>query len=245
MLELEPNPLSSPNPTKGYPKSDRASAVGFGAQIGLFYDTKTGFKIGAFYKSTQNFGDMEFQNNYLDNTAAPDVSFNLDYPAIYSIGLGYSKDKFDVALDYRFVDYENTDGFAEKGWTSTAAVKGFGWKNISVVSAGLQLKTIDRLPLRFGYTYSTNPIDEELAFFSTPATAIIRNAFQFGVGYQASDHLTVNAAAHFGFSGGKTEGQLLSPLLVSSSNQYGAVPGSSVSYEMKTQMINLGIEYKF
>ena len=90
----------------------------------------------------------------------------MDYPAVFSVGLGYSKGIVDVALDYRYVDYENTEGFKQSGWTfSLVRLQGFGWENISVVSVGLQLKAIDRLPLRFGYTYSTNPINEELTFF--------------------------------------------------------------------------------
>jgi long-chain fatty acid transport protein len=79
---------------------------------------------------------------------------------------GTSNTKFDFALDYRLVDYKNTDGFKEKGWTPTASVKGFGWENISIVSAGVQFKGIEKLPLRAGYTYSSNPINSALAFSS-------------------------------------------------------------------------------
>ena len=74
----------------------------------------------------------------------------MNYPAVYSIGLGYSKGIVDIALDYRYVDYEGTEGFEDSGWRiaeegpftgfPTGAVNGFGWQNMSVVSAGLQLK---------------------------------------------------------------------------------------------------------
>ena len=53
-LELGPNPLASPDPAKGYPVADKASAMGFGAQFGLFYDSGAGFKAGMSYKTTQN-----------------------------------------------------------------------------------------------------------------------------------------------------------------------------------------------
>ena len=138
-LELAPSPLSSPDFTppagdpsdKGYPTTDNAKATGFGAQFGLFFDSQTGFKAGASYKTTQKFSEFEFKNTYLDGSAAPDVNFQMDYPAILSVGLGYSNDAIDLALDYRIVDYENTDGFSETGWTPTASVAGFGWENIS------------------------------------------------------------------------------------------------------------------
>ncbi|REE81845.1 long-chain fatty acid transport protein [Lutibacter oceani] len=242
-LELAPNPTASPT-AAGYGISDKASAIGFGAQVGLFYESDGGFKLGASYKTAQSFGDLEFENTHLDNATTTN-SFNMDYPAILSFGTGYSNETIDLALDYRMVDYENTDGFAEKGWTQTGSVAGFGWKNINIISVGLQYKGIEKLPLRVGYTYSSNPIEEELAFFSTPATAVIANAFQLGFGYHFNDNFTLNGVYHHGSSDGKTEGQVLNPMMASASNPYGAIPGSKVGYEMTTDMIMLGISYTF
>ncbi len=244
-LELEPNPLASPSMTLGYPVSNEAHAVGFGAQLGIFYQTDVGFKLGASYKSPQFFSDFDFENTYLDGSSAPNVKFNMDYPGIYSAGLGYSNEMIDIAVDYRYVDYENTNGFEKSGWTPTASVAGFGWESISIISAGVQYKGIDQLPLRVGYTYSSNPIKEELVFFSAPATAIIKHAFQFGVGYAINDKLSINATYHHGMSDGATSGSLLSPQLVSGENPLGAIPNSEVSYEMTTDLVMFGINYSF
>jgi len=244
-LKLEPNPLASPSPTKGYPVSERASALGFGGHVGLFYNSGKGIKLGVSYKTQQSFKEFKFKSKYLDGSTAPEVKFKMNYPAILSFGAGYSNDMIDIAADYRFVNYEKTDGFEAKGWTSTASVKGFGWKNMSVISAGIQYKGIKKLPLRVGYTYSGCPIESQLAFFSTPATAIIKNAFQFGFGYEASKHVTLNAVYHHGSSGDGISGPLLSPMMVSASNPYGAVPSSSVSYKMTTDLIMFGINYTF
>ncbi len=244
-LELIPNPVASPDPAKGYPTSKKASAIGYGAQVGIFYASESGFKLGASYKTPQAFGEFKFENTYLDGSAAPESKFTMNFPGILSVGTGFSKEKFDIALDVRQVFYSSTKGFQEKGWTSTASVNGFGWKDMTVVSFGFQYKGIDKLPLRVGYTYSTNPITEELAFFSTPATAIIKNAFQLGAGYQISDKVTINGVYHYGTSGGETKGLLLSPLAVTGTNPYGSLPGTSVSYSMTTSMIMFGIDYTF
>ena len=257
-LELAPNPLSPPDfpasmggTDKGYPTSDKATAIGFGAQFGLFYDSGSGLKLGASYKTAQKFSELEFKNTYLDGTEAPDVSFQMDYPAIFSLGLGYSKGDVDLALDFRRVDYENTNGFEASGWKiadngfPTGSVNGFGWKNISILSAGLQYKGIKKLPLRFGYTYSSNPITEEITFFNIPATAVIKSAYQFGLSYEVNETWQVDAVYHYGDSNGSTQGQILSPFAISASNPLGAIPGSNVSYEMKTSMIQFGVSYKF
>lgn len=242
-LELMPNPTANPN-SSGYPSTNKASAIGFGAQFGVFFDSGSGFKLGASYKTTQSFNDFELENTYLDNSTSTN-KFNMDYPSILSFGLGYSTGNIDFALDYRNVYYENTDGFSKTGWASTASVAGFGWENISIISAGLQYKGINKIPLRFGYTYSSNPINKEVVFFNVPATAIIKNAFQLGLTYQVNDNLNFDGVYHYGTSSGATSGQMLSPMMVGPGNPYGAIPGSSVSYEMTTSMIMVGFSYNF
>jgi long-chain fatty acid transport protein len=169
----------------------------------------------------------------------------MDYPAIFSLGLGYSKGDIDFALDFRRVDYENTDGFSTTGWTQTGSVAGFGWKNISILSAGLQYKGINKVPLRIGYTYSSNPISSEVTFFNVPATAIIKDAYQFGLSYEVNNNWKLDGLFHYGDSNGSTSGPMLSPFAASPSNPLGAVPGTSVSYEMTTSLITLGISYTF
>ncbi|MEA1786409.1 outer membrane protein transport protein [Arenibacter sp. GZD96] len=261
-LEVNPNPLATPSQTLGYPNSDTADAIGFGVQVGVFYDSGSGLKLGASYKSPQLFSDFNFNNTFLDGSEAPGVDFNMDYPAIYSLGLGYSKGQFDYALDYRYIDYENTDGFKKAGWQlaesgdfagfPTGAVQGFGWQSISVISTGLQYKGIAKLPLRIGYTYSENPIDEKFAFLSSPATAIIKNAFQFGFSYAIHDRLHLDATYHHGSSSGSTKGPLLNPTpdiaggpWNAITNPTGAVPGSEVAFDMTTDLVILGFRYSF
>ena len=268
-LELEPNPIATPSQELGYPKSKRDWATGFGAQVGLFFDSGTGFKAGASYKTVQTFSEFEFESTYLNGSSAPETKFQMDYPAILSLGVGYSGGDFDLALDYRNVYYENTEGFEKSGWTiatsgpfmgfPTGSVEGFGWENITIISAGVQYKGVDKLPLRVGYTYSSNPIPDQLTFFSVPATAIIKNAFQFGLSYEVSDNLTLDGVFHYGDSGGSTEGTLLSPVpdqdfdmdgfpdgpWNADTNPLGIIPGSSVSYDMTTSMVMVGLSYTF
>jgi long-chain fatty acid transport protein len=241
-LELAPNPLAFPSQTLGYPNSRQASVIGFGLNVGMFYETDGGFKVGVAYKSPQYFNDFEFDNIYLDNSTAPVVEFKMNYPGIFSAGVGYSNELFDLAIDYRFIDYENTEGFEASGWSPQASVKGFGWESISVISSGVQLKLIDKIPFRVGYTYSGVPIKEELAFFSVPATAIINNAFQFGFGYEMSDRVNLNFTYHHGSSGDGISGPILNPMLIGPTNPLGSVPSSDVSYTMTTDMFMIGIE---
>lgn len=241
-LELAPNPVANPT-MAGYPVSDKASVLGYGAQVGLFYHGDSGFNFGLSYKTPVFFEEFDFENTYLDNSTS-EVSFEMDYPQIFSAGVGYTTPKLDLALDYRFVQYSETAGFEKSGWTPYYSVAGFGWDDMNMISFGAQLKLVDKMPIRLGYTYSSNPIKEELAFFSIPATAIIENAFQLGLGYEMSENFVLNAVFHSGFSNGSTEGPMLNPMMVTPGNPYGAVPGTNVSYEMKTSMLMFGFSWK-
>ncbi len=256
-LEIAPNPTATPDMVKGYPVGNTATATGFGGQIGLFYDSQKGFKAGLSYKTKQNLSALKFDNKYIDDSDAPDNEFDMDFPAIFSVGLGYSNETIDLALDYRMVDYENTNGFSKKGWViadngyPTGAVKGFGWKNMTIISAGIQYKGIDKLPVRLGYTYSTNPIDSELAFFSVSAPAVITNAFQLGLTYEAGEKLKINAMYHHGM-GEETSGTLMSPRPTAfggpwdaANNPLGKIPGTEVRYNMSTDLLMIGLTYTF
>jgi len=257
-LELAPNPTAAPDMMtgKGYPTTDSASAMGYGAQFGIFYDSKKMLKLGMSYKTKQHFGEYTFKNTYLDGTAAPDNNFTMNFPSILSFGMGLSGKKFDFAADVRFVNYSDTEGFAESGWqmnedtTSmyfgypTGAVNGFGWRDMTIFSTGLQYKITDKFPIRIGYTYNTNPVVDELAFYSTSAPAVITEAAQIGLGYAIGDKFQIDVVYHKGFRGDGNKGEMLNPMMISPSNPNGAMPGTSVSYDMETSMIQFTLSYK-
>ena len=241
-LRLVPNPTANPNQT-GYPNTESTGSIGFGGQVGLYFDSGKGFKAGVSYKTEQFMGEMEFDNVYPDNSTATSA-FTMNYPGIFSVGVGYSNDKFDLAVDYRNVGYKNTDGFEKSGWTTTGSVAGFGWENMDVISAGIQYKGIDKLPIRLGYTYSSNPITEELAFYSVSAPAVVKNAFQIGLSYEINDKMAIDGLYHMGFSGDGLTGLMLSPMAATPDNPLGEMQGTSVSYTMNTSLIMLGFSYK-
>lgn len=248
-LLIEPVPIAAPG-QNGYPLGEKASALGVGAQAGLFFHLPTGINFGLAYKSTQYFKDLEIDGKYVDGSAASTTNFKLNYPAIFTAGLAYTNDNFDVALDYRFINYEKTDGFEKSGWVTgengfpTGAVAGFGWKDVNVVAAGVQLKMIDKLPIRLGYTYSSNPITADNVFFSAPAPAVIKHAVQGGFSYLVNDNLGIHLAYHRGL-GEDVTGQLMTPQLITAENPLGKIPGTEITSKMHTDVLLLGVSYGF
>ncbi len=262
-IKLSPNPIATPDMIKGYPETDNTSAMGYGAQFGIYYDSGKLLKLGASYKTKQYFNEFDFKQNYLDGSDAPNATFTMNYPAIWSLGMGLSCKKLDFAFDFRYVDYENTEGFAESGWSlnkdtaspmfgyPTGSVKGFGWKSMTILSAGLQYRIKDNLPVRFGFTHNSSPIKDELAFFSIPATAVVQDAAQIGFGYKINNKFELNLVYHKGFRGKGVKGTLLDPTPQAfggpwdaTNNPLGAIPGTSVSYDMDTSMFQFTLNYK-
>ena len=248
-LLIQPVPIAAAT-EKGYAIGEKTSAIGIGFQAGVFYQTEIGLNFGLAYKSQQWFQDLEIDGKYLDGSTAPTTNFNLDYPAIITAGVAYTSELFDVALDYRFIDYENTDGFSTTGWViaengyPNGAVAGFGWKNVNVVAAGVQLKMIDKVPVRLGYTFSSNPITEDNVFFSAAAPAVIKHAVQIGFSYKITDNLDLSLAYHRGLTT-EVSGPLLNPMLISAEDQLGVVPGSEMTSKMHTDVGLLGLAYRF
>ena len=224
--------------------------LGFGFQAGVFYQTEMGLNFGLSYKSTQWFQDFEIEGKYLDGSAAPVTNFNMDYPSIISAGVAYTSEVFDVALDYRLINYENTDGFEKTGWAigengfPTGAVAGFGWDNVNVIALGVQLKFIEQVPIRLGYTYSSNPINEDNAFFSAAAPAVIGNAVQAGFSYKINDSFDISLTYHRGLTS-EVSGQLMNPFFITAENPLGKIPQSEIKSSMHTDVVLLGVSYAF
>ncbi len=238
MLEVKPFPAAAPDDANGdgfpsYADAPNAGATGFGFQAGLLATMESGFSVGVSFKSPQNFQDFEF-DGVDESGAAKAMTFNLDYPMILSAGIGYSMDKLELAADYRYIDYANTDGFDTAGFDNTGAVTGFGWNSISVVAVGVQYQLTDRLPVRLGYSFNENPVPDEYTFFNTPANAIIQSRVSGGFSFDVSEKIGLSTGFQYGFENA-IEGAWQHP-------QFGSVPGTRVESTLSTLFLMFGLD---
>jgi long-chain fatty acid transport protein len=130
-----------------------AQDLGYGLNLGSYYDLDNGLTLGAVYKSKI---DMDY-NGQLSTATKPFVDFgifpkemedNLEQPAEIGIGIGYEVDKHTLAFDYKQIKWGDAKGY-----------KDFGWKDQDVYALGYQYKD-DKWRLRAGYNYAENPISE-------------------------------------------------------------------------------------
>jgi len=166
------------------------------------------------------------------------LSLGLDYPAMASIGVGFSgMEGWKFALDARYIDYSNTDGFNNTGFdTTTGAVQGFGWDSIMVYAFGAQYDLDDCVSFRFGYAMNDNPISKENGFFNVAAPGIIEQHASAGMTYCVSKDWYFDLTYRQGFENS------LSSLM---QNTSGPIEGRDVTSTLSTQSLLIGFRVKF
>jgi long-chain fatty acid transport protein len=220
-----------------YP-SGRGTRFGWGggAQLGAYYITDAAWHLGASIKSPQWMEDFRVHTE--DAFGMPQVAkFKFDLPMILSLGVAYAGIEDLVwALDVRYFDYKNTDGFGDSGYGPDGAVRGLGWSNQFAVATGVQYRLNDRLTARTGYTYNSSPFSDSNTFFNVGSP--LNYQHQLGVGL--SWDLSSCVAFHLGYTHYfeyESTGPIVSP--------FGPIPGSSVTNRVSAHIASLGVTVRY
>lgn len=237
---LDPNPFDTPGAPLAYPPATHARTHwGLGFQAGIYYETDSQWRFGASYKSPQWIEDFTFYT-------APAGRFSLqaDFPAIASLGAAYYGLPRTVwAIDFRYVDYENTDLFGDpagyNGPGPLASWTGLGWDSVFSVSTGVQYELTDCLTVRAGYFYTQNPIDDENTFFNIGSAAIYQHIASLGATLQLTDRVGVSLAYLHAFEN-VTAGPWVLPAALG-----GTIAGSSVSTRQSIDALVAGLRVRF
>ncbi|HEV3167868.1 MAG TPA: outer membrane protein transport protein [Isosphaeraceae bacterium] len=200
---------------------------GAGFQLGLFYELNEKWNLGFSYKSPV------WQERWSFNSAAPDLSarrigVQATLPEILSWGVAYKGlPKTLIDVDLRYFDYANTALFGTK-----VVDGGLGWRSVFAVATGAQYQMTDRLTLRAGYLFNTNPIRDTATLFNVQAPGIIQHTLSLGSSYQVTENVTFSLAWLHGFRNA-IEGSILER------------PGSSVRLDAQVDVIWLGFNVSF
>jgi long-chain fatty acid transport protein len=158
---------------------------GLGFQVGAYLTTESCWNFGVSYKSPQWFETYKFYD-----AGGAEVPLDIGYPSVLSCGTSYTGfDRWLFAVDVRYIDYQHTNIFGDPaGLTATGAVTGLGWRDVIFVGLGAQYELSDYCQLRAGYSYNTNPIPGEAAFYNVASSVLYQHAVYFGL----SRYLTSN-----------------------------------------------------
>lgn len=240
--QLDPFGLAAPDDANGDTIFTYQSAIqsrmrpGIGVQAGLFMDTEL-FNLGLSLKSPQWFQKFEYETT--DEIGMPrQVEADITYPMILSLGYAYKGwDRWLIAVDARYVDFSSTETFGDSaGFDGTGAVTGLGWKSVFLTGVGAQYQVTDRWTLRGGYSYNTNPIPDQAAFYNTQAAAVYQHVLSVGSSYQLTRNIVSSITWVHGFHNA-IDGPWQSPL--------GPVPGSVVRVDQEVDSLVMGLGVVF
>ncbi|MCX7399226.1 MAG: outer membrane protein transport protein [Planctomycetales bacterium] len=241
-LTADPGILAAPDNAGGgpfptYPPMNHGEFQwGAGFQIGAFYVTDSDWQYGASFKSTQWFKDFEY--NSRDQIGAPrQIQYGLDAPMIISVGTAFTGfEKWLLAVDGRYLNYSNTRGYSSTGFTPAGAISGLGWNDIYAISLGSQYQVTDAASMRLGYSFNTNPIDEENTFYNVGSPLIIQHGAYLGASYDVTSRLTISFAYSHYFEN-TISGPIQSPA--------GPIPGTNVTSSASADSLLLGATVTF
>jgi long-chain fatty acid transport protein len=191
-----PTPVSTPlGPSGNYaPATNGRFRWGGGFNVGLFYDPGTNWKFGAAVKSPQWFDTYTFNAVTADGRIArPKV--DVDFPMVASVGTAYTGiERTLLALDLRFLDFRDTNGFRHSGFDRNGAIAGLGWQNVFALGTGVQYQWTDNLTVRAGYSFGLNPAGNSVAMFNLLSPTIIQHTLAAGLSYNVTKSFKLSLA---------------------------------------------------
>jgi long-chain fatty acid transport protein len=129
-------------------RSGGSSGFALGVEPGIIFKPIDNLSLGLVYISPQKID--------YDNVTDFDQNGTLDTLALESpqqAGLGIAYDFFEIGLvleaDVKWINWSNADGYQD-----------FDWDDQTVFAIGAQYKATDKLALRIGYNYASNPVNE-------------------------------------------------------------------------------------
>lgn len=229
--------FAPPSVAGEYTSGHGASRVwGGGVQAGVYYITDRCLHLGVSLKSPNWFENVRFHTE--DGAGGGrDVTLNIDYPLILSMGAAYSGwQKWLVAVDVRYIDYAATDGYSASGFGPDLALLGVGFRSVWAATLGVQYHPTDRLYLRMGYTYNQNPITSNTAFYNAGSPLIIEHTLALGGSYHLTDDLIFSLVWVHAFEN-SVSGPYQTPL--------GPLPGTSVTSNVSADAIGAGFTLRY
>jgi long-chain fatty acid transport protein len=200
---------------------------GGGFQLGLLYELDEDWNIGFSYKSPIWQERWAYNASFAD-LAPRRVGIQAQIPAIYSWGIAYKGiDRTLIDVDLRYFDYANAALFGQ-----SVPDGGLGWRGVFAVATGGQYALTDRVTLRAGYLYNSNPIPEPATLFNVQLPGITTNTLSLGASYRLTDGILLSLAWVHGFRNAIQGG-------------IGEFPGASAKTDSQIDSLIAGINIQF
>ena len=127
------------------------------------------------------------------------------------------------------MDYANT---ALLGTPAPPSGNGLGWSSVFALAIGGQYQATEKLTLRAGYLFNTNPVPADRTLLNIQLPGITQHMLTFGSSYKITDDITFSLAVAHQFRN-SVSGSILQ------------LPGSSVREDVQVDSIIAGMNVQF
>jgi long-chain fatty acid transport protein len=182
------------------------SALGFGYNVGLYYQLSKKLSIAATYRSQVNMAVDDGQATFAVPSALeanfPNGTFisSLPLPQVATLGFGYVfNEKLKASLDLNYVGWKAYDTLAFDYAENTASLvdtkSARNYKNIFAARAGVEYAVHEKVRLRAGLAYGQTPVQDGYVTPETPDANRIN--YTLGIGYAINSKIHANASLFY------------------------------------------------
>jgi len=179
----------------GIPDQEYDNSFGAGVRIGYTGRLTDWLTVGATYESrvfTTRFKEYE-------HLFAEHGSF--DIPSNFAVGLALKPVRqVTFALDVEEIFFSEVKAVGNNLSASAFANglganngPGFGWRDVTAIKTGIAYEPVEKLTLRVGYNYSTQPIPNNQTYFNILAPAVVQHHVTAGATWRFSKNWEVTA----------------------------------------------------
>lgn len=214
------------------------------------YSVGGGLRVGALYHVTPDFtfgvsgSTPIWSTKFSDYSGLFAGSGSFDIPATIGGAISYKLlPTLAMMVDYKHIFYSLVPSIGDSmapilsGSMGTASGPGFGWRDVDIIAVGFEWRYSDRLTLRAGYSYNTQPVTAANVMLNILAPGVVTNHIGTGFSYAYNQ----NSAIDFSL--------LYSPRTSVSGQEYlpgmGYNPASNIKIYLEELAITLGYTYRF
>lgn len=214
---------------------DHDISLGFGFQAGFRYTITNQANIGFAMSTPTWFEEFEWKTkDEVGNRRK--VSFQIDRPLTAHLGANYQFSSATLFLiDLSWINFSDTKGFDETGFSPEGALKGLGFDDIFVLAFGIQHPFSETFTLRGGYNYCTNPIDEDITFFNVGSPLHTQHHLSVGLSWRMTNQTMVDLSYTHALESSQS-GPMYDP---------NEVPGTKVESKLSYNHIAVGVTISY